>query len=204
MRNKLSIETKETTMKFYRPLPIKKEIKIPFRDFIVSKTDEKGNIIYTNDTFSKITGYSKDEVMGAPHNILRHPDMPSVIFFLMWQRIQSGKNIKALVKNLTKSGKFYWVSTDFEMQKNEQSQNNTYIAFRRSVPHRAIETIEPLYKKLLRIERLHGQQASLVYLQEYLDERQTTFDEYMDSILKPKNFIAIIFNSMKNTFAKAA
>ena len=195
---------KEVIMKFYRPLPLKKEIKIPSRDFIVSKADSKGNIIYTNETFSKITGYSQDEVMGAPHNILRHPDMPSIIFFLMWQRIQSGKNIKTLVKNLTKSGKFYWVSTDFEMQRDEKSQKNTYIAFRRSASDKAIETIKPLYKKLLRIEKIEGKEASLVYLQRYLDERQTTFDEYMDSILKPKNFIYIIFNTMKNTFAKAA
>ena len=195
---------KEVIMKFYRPLPLKKEIKIPSRDFIVSKADSKGNIIYTNETFSKITGYSQDEVMGAPHNILRHPDMPSIIFFLMWQRIQSGKNIKTLVKNLTKSGKFYWVSTDFEMQRDEKSQKNTYIAFRRSASDKAIETIKPLYKKLLRIEKIEGKEASLVYLQRYLDERQTTFDEYMDSILKPKNFISIIFNTMKNTFAKAA
>jgi len=191
-------------MKFYRPLPLKQEIKIHSKDFIVSKTDAKGNIIYSNETFSKITGYSQDEVLGAPHNILRHPDMPSIIFFLMWQRIQSGKNIRALVKNLSKSGEFYWVSTDFEIHKNEVSQQNTYIAFRRSVSTKAINTIEPLYKTLLKIEKREGNEASLIYLQKFLDERNTTFDEYMDLVLKPTGFISIIFNTMKNTFAKAA
>jgi len=191
-------------MKFYRPLPLKKEIKILTRDFIVSKTDEKGKIIYSNETFSKITGYSKDEVMGAPHNILRHPDMPSIIFFLMWQRIQSGKNIRALVKNLSRTGEFYWVSTDFEIYKDEISQKNTYIAFRRSVSTKAIETIKPLYKTLLKIEKTQGKEASLLYLQKFLDERHLTFDEYMDSILKPTGIISMIFNTMKNTFAKVA
>ena len=191
-------------MKFYRPLPLKKEIKIHPKNFIVSKTDSKGNIIYANDTFSEITGYSQSEVMGAPHNILRHPDMPSAIFFLMWQRIQSGQNITALVKNLTKRGEFYWVSTDFEIQKNENSNQHSYIAFRRGISDKAIETIAPLYKTLLSIEKEHGKEASLLHLQGFLDERHTTFDDYMNSILKPKSFISTIFNTMKNKFAKAA
>jgi len=191
-------------MKFYRPLPLKKEIKINPKEFIVSKTDSKGNIIYANDTFSKVTGYSQSEVMGAPHNILRHPDMPSAIFFLMWQRIQSGHNITALIKNLTKTGEFYWVSTDFEIYKDGNSHQNSYIAFRRGIPEKAIETISPLYKTLLSIEKEHGKEASLLHLQGFLDERHTTFDEYMNSILKPKSFISIIFNTMKNKFIKAA
>jgi len=191
-------------MRFHRPLPLKKELKIPSRKFLVSKTDAKGNILYTNDVFSEVTGYSAIEVMGAPHNILRHPDMPSAIFFLMWQRIQSGKNITALIKNLAKSGEFYWVSTDFEIQKDTHSNNSNYIAFRRSVPAKAIAQIEPLYKTLLSIEKSHGKEASLIYLQGYLDERHLTFDEYMDSILKPKGIMATIFNKMKTSFAKSA
>lgn len=191
-------------MKFYRPLPLDKEIKISSKKFLVSKTDEKGNIIYTNDYFTKITGYTQSEVMGVPHNILRHPDMPKAIFFLMWQRIQSGQNIKALIKNLAKSGEYYWVSTDFEIYNNERSNTTNYIAFRRAVSIEAIKKIEPLYATLLDIEKKHGQEASLIYLQGYLDERHTNFNDYMDSILKPKGLMAIIFNTMKNSFKKAA
>lgn len=191
-------------MKLYRPLPLKKELKIHSKKFLVSKTDSKGNILYANDNFSEITGYSQTEVMGAPHNILRHPDMPSAIFFLMWQRIQSGKNITALIKNLAKSGEFYWVSTDFEIHTNPDSDNTNYIAFRRAVSPKAIAKIEPLYKVLLNIEKSHGKEASLIYLQGYLDERHLTFDEYMDSILKPKGIMGLIFNKMKNSFAKSA
>lgn len=191
-------------MKFYRPLPLNREIKISSKKFLVSKTDEKGNILYANDNFAEITGYAQSEVMGAPHNILRHPDMPSAIFFLMWQRIQNGLNIRALVKNLAKSGEYYWVSTDFEIQTDEIANKTSYLAFRRAVSPEAINTIQPLYTTLLNIEKKHGKEASLIYLQGYLDERHTNFDDFMDSVLKPKGFMAIIFNKMKNSFKRSA
>lgn len=191
-------------MKFYRPLPLNKKIKVSPKMFLVSKTDERGNIIYSNDNFSEITGYSQSEVIGAPHNILRHPDMPSAIFFLMWQRIQSGQNIRALIKNLTKTGEYYWVSTDFEILTDSHSNNTNYIAFRRGVSDKAIHAIEPLYETLLKIEKQHGREASLIYLQGYLDERHLTFDTMMDSILKPTGLIAMFFNKMKSSFTKVA
>ena len=130
-------------MKFYRPIPLDKEIKVNPKSFIVSKTDYKGNILYCNDTFSEVTGYDQSEVLGAPHNILRHPDMPRIIFFLMWQRLKSGKNIQALVKNLARTGEYYWVSTDFEIQQDERNNQPTYIAYRRAPSAKAIETISP-------------------------------------------------------------
>jgi PAS domain S-box-containing protein len=191
-------------MKFYRPLPIDEEIKVSSKEFIVSKTDEHGNILYANEFFSQVTGYEQSEVVGRPHNILRHPDMPSCIFFLMWQRIRNGQNITAVVKNLAKSGKYYWVTTDFEIQRDLVSNNVNYIAFRRSASKKVIETVTPLYATLLEIEKKHGLEASLVYLQGYLDERHTTFDDYMDSIVKPKGLIAMLFNKMKKHFRQAA
>ena len=185
-------------MHTYKPLPVDKEIKISSKNFLVSKTDEKGTILYVNDTFCDVTGYDEVEVIGKAHNILRHPDMPAIIFYLMWEQIKSDKNIRALIKNLAKSGKYYWVSTDFEIHK--ENNTRTYIAFRRAAPKKAINAIEPLYEHLLKIEKSHGVQASLVYLQGYLNERHLTFDEYMDSLLKPQGFIAIIFDKMKSRF----
>ena len=191
-------------MKVYRPLPIDREIKIRSKDFIVSKTDEKGNILYTNDTFCEVTGYEHSEVMGKSHNILRHPDMPAAIFYLMWQQIKSGQNIRVLVKNLAKSGEYYWVSTDFEIRDDGENEQKTFIAFRRAVSKKAIQRIEPLYARLLKIEKVHGLEASLVHLQGYLDERHVTFEEYMNSVLKPTGLMAIIFNKMKNHFDHVA
>ena len=183
-----------------RPLPIDREIKVGSKEFLVSKTDEKGIILYVNDTFCDVTGYEEIEVLGKAHNIVRHPDMPAVIFLLMWRQIQSGKNIRALIKNLARSGEYYWVSTDFEIHK--ENDSTTYVAFRRAVPKKSVRTIEPLYEHLLKVEKAHGLKASLVYLQGFLNERHQTFEDYMDSILKPKGLMALIFNKMKNTFLK--
>ncbi len=189
-------------MQTYRPIPIDKEIKVSSKNFLVSKTDEKGKILYANDTFCDVTGYEEIELVGKAHNILRHPDMPAVIFYLMWNQIQNGKNIRALIKNLARSGEYYWVSTDFEIK--HEGSTKTYIAFRRAVSKQTIRTIEPLYEHLLKIEKIHGLEASLVYLQGYLEEKHLTFDEYMDSLLKPKGIMAIIFNKMKSSFGNAA
>ena len=191
-------------MKFYRPLPLDQEIVINSKEFIVSKTDEDGNILYANEFFTKVTGYTQSEVVGQPHNILRHPDMPKAIFFLMWQRIRSGKNITALVKNLAKSGKYYWVTTDFEIQKDTATGSVNYIAFRRLAPRKAIQIITPLYETLLDIEKKHGLEASLMHLQGYLDERHMDFDEFMASIVKPRGVFGMLFERMKNQFRQAA
>jgi aerotaxis receptor len=76
---------------------------------IVTKTDLKGNITYANDDFVRISGFSKEELIGAPQNIVRHPDMPSEAFADFWKTIQSGKAWNGLVKNRCKNGDFYWV-----------------------------------------------------------------------------------------------
>jgi len=184
----------------YRPLPIDEEIKLNHKKILVSKTDKSGRILYVNDYFCKVTGYTPNEVLGAPHNILRHPDMPRAIFYLMWKTIQSGGNITAIVKNLAKSGKYYWVTTDFENHRNSKGEIESYIAFRRPASRKAIEAVEELYSSLLDIEKRHGMEASLVYLQGYLDERHTTYNELMNKIVKPKSLMEKLFNIMKKTF----
>lgn len=78
-------------------------------DLIVSKTDLKGIITYINDDFIRIGGFSKQELIGAPHNILRHSDMPKAAFADMWETLKSGNSWSGIVKNRTKAGGFYWV-----------------------------------------------------------------------------------------------
>ena len=77
---------------------------------IVSETDEKGNIIYANADFCTIAEYTKDELIGQPHNLVRHEDMPKVAFKDLWDTINNNKVWKGIVKNKTKSGKYYWVN----------------------------------------------------------------------------------------------
>lgn len=85
------------------------EIVVPDGMYIVSETNEKGIIVDVNSEFCQITGYEKEEVIGKPHNILRHTDMPKEAFEKMWNTIKNGETWRGFVKNKTKQGDFYWV-----------------------------------------------------------------------------------------------
>lgn len=82
---------------------------LPDDEFIVSRTDTRGIITYVSDSFCRISEYSRGELMGRPHNIIRHPDMPRSAFKDMWETIKKGKKWQGYVKNRTKTGKYYWV-----------------------------------------------------------------------------------------------
>ncbi|PHM16489.1 MAG: PAS sensor domain-containing protein [Sulfuricurvum sp. PD_MW2] len=85
------------------------EIQIDDKCVIVSETDEKGIITFANDDFIRYSGYTREELMGKPHNILRHSDMPKAAFADLWATIKAGKTWNGFVKNKTKNGDFYWV-----------------------------------------------------------------------------------------------
>ncbi len=169
------------------PKPIDNEIKLSDKQYIVSRTDSLGVIEYGNDYFHEISGYSEAELIGKPHNIVRHPDMPKVLFKMMWERINKGKNIKAIVKNLAKDGSFYWIVTAFESKIDPVTNRIiSHTAFGRHVPQKAINAIAPIYKKLLEIEKEHSVQASEKYLLEFLETDNTTYDEYVEKLIANK------------------
>ena len=85
------------------------ETEVPEDELIISRTDLKGKITYVNETFCKISGYSVEELIGKPHNIVRHPDMPSSVFEELWKTLKSGKKWNGIIKNLRKDKGFYWV-----------------------------------------------------------------------------------------------
>ena len=85
------------------------ETEVPKDELIISRTDLKGIITYANDTFAKISGYRPEELIGKPHNILRHPDMPKRVFKDLWDTIKSEKKWSGYVKNLRKDRGYYWV-----------------------------------------------------------------------------------------------
>ena len=91
----------------YRPIAIDKEIIFSKKKFIVSKTDINGNITFINKNFCEISGYSEEELIGRPHNILRHSDMPRAIFYLVWNSLLRGEPVLGVVKNLATSGEYY-------------------------------------------------------------------------------------------------
>jgi aerotaxis receptor len=85
------------------------ETEVPENELIISRTDLRGIITYANETFAQISGYEVDELMGKPHNIVRHPDMPKSVFKELWQSLKEGIKWEGAVKNLRKDGGFYWV-----------------------------------------------------------------------------------------------
>jgi len=78
-------------------------------DYLISRTDLKGRIVFANPAFVRVSGYSHEELMGAPHNLVRHPDMPEAAFADLWATLQAGKAWRGFVKNRRKDGGFYWV-----------------------------------------------------------------------------------------------
>ena len=187
-------------MRYFRPLPIDKKILLNNKKILVSKTNKNGKIQYVNDYFCEVSGYEENEIMGMPHSILRHPDMPRTIFYLMWQSIQSGNNITAVIKNLAKSGEYYWVTTDFEIIKNSKGEIESYIAYRRPASTEAIAYVEELYKKLLKIEKNNDMEQSLLYLQGFLDVKHVSYHELMAELVKPRSIMEKLFLVMKRTF----
>ncbi|MDP3465397.1 MAG: PAS domain-containing protein [Sulfuricurvum sp.] len=92
-----------------KPIPVCMESEVPYDELIVSHTNLQGIITYVNDTFADISGYETDELIGKPHNIVRHPDMPVSLFTDLWRTLREGKIWSGYIKNLRQDGGFYWV-----------------------------------------------------------------------------------------------
>jgi len=191
-------------MKYYRPLPLDIEVKISPRALLISKTDKEGNILSINKNLIKMSNYEEDELLNAPHNILRHPDMPRVIFFLLWEELNAGRTMTLLIKNLTKSGEYYWVKSEFKIIEDDPIYHPAYISISEMASVKSIIQIEKLYTRLLKIEKRENLAASLRYLENYLQERELTLQEYMNTVLKPQTAISSFFNKIKNGFSLAA
>ena len=135
-----------------KPTPIDEEVK--FEDVgvlnrpIISKTDLKGIITYVNSAFCKLSGYSKEELIGQPHNIIRHPDMPKSAFKNMWNTIENNQKWRGFVKNLRKDGRYYWVEAFIEPIFDENGIKIGYISARKPVSEEDKQKYEKIYKEL--------------------------------------------------------
>jgi len=160
------------------------ELQMKSGEFIVSKTDLKGRITYGNETFIQMSGYIEPELLSAPHNILRHEDMPKVVFKLLWERIAQPEGIYAYVKNKTKNGDYYWVFAYVTPSFDPRGNKIGYYSVRRRPSPNAIAIIEPLYRELLQIERQNGVSASESRLTAILTEKGVTYDQFVFNLQK--------------------
>ena len=170
-----------------KPTPTDIEHPVTHVDMIVSKSDDKGIITYANPIFIKISGYTKGELLDEPHSLLRHPDMPKVVFKYLWDNIKEGKDVTAFVKNLCKDGGFYWVLAQVRVAKNPDGSFRNYVSTRRQITDSAKEAISGLYTKLLEIEKSDGVEASEKALMDFLAENgqsPETFNDFMVQINK--------------------
>ncbi|GIM51589.1 methyl-accepting chemotaxis protein [Capnocytophaga cynodegmi] len=171
-------------MMINRPIPIDKEVDWDKTKTIISETDSFGTITNVNDVFCEVSGYSPTELIGQPHSIIRHPDMPKVVFKMLWDNLKKGNNFVGIVKNMTKSGEYYWVVTDFEIRKDIMGNITHYIGRRKSVPQGAIDNhIAPFYETLLRLEKIGGIELSSRFFKNYLVKQGKDYMDFVISIM---------------------
>jgi aerotaxis receptor len=123
------------------------ELKLERNTMIVSETDEKGNITYVNDDFCRFAKYTKDELIGYPHNIVRHKDMPKAAFKGLWETIQGGMVWSGIVKNQSKNGDYYWVRATVFPSRCTKG-NKKYVSVRVKPTDDEVREAEALYKTL--------------------------------------------------------
>jgi PAS domain S-box-containing protein len=170
----------------HRIQPTQREITFGEDEIIVSKTDLKGIIQYANRTFLKIAGYSESEVLGMPHSMIRHPDMPRCVFKLLWDTIESGNEIFAYVKNMAKSGDHYWVFAHVTPTFGADNRITGYHSSRRCPERHQIDLFASLYANLLAEEKRHsdwreGMAASASMLVAALAEKKMDYAEFVFS-----------------------
>ncbi|MDD2888078.1 MAG: PAS domain-containing protein [Aliarcobacter sp.] len=126
---------------------MEKETILDEYTFLVSETDEKGIIKFANNDFCKIAGFSLEELIGKPHNLVRHKDMPKVAFKDLWDTVKKGNIWTGYVKNATKDGGYYWVfATVYPFESCDGT--NGYISCRKKASDEEIKIHENLYKQL--------------------------------------------------------
>lgn len=155
---------------------------------IVSKTDLRGKITYANRVFISLAGYTEDELVGAPHSIIRHPAMPRCVFKYLWDTIAQGSEVFAYVVNRARNGDHYWVFAHVTPSYDRSGNIVGYHSSRR-VPNKTVvqEKVVPLYRMLLDEEKRHpdrqqGLTASFNMLVDLLKSHQVSYDEWIFSL----------------------
>ncbi|MFW6354315.1 MAG: PAS domain-containing protein [Verrucomicrobiota bacterium] len=167
--------------------PTGREISFGEDEIIVSKTDPRGVITYANDVFLRVAGYDKDELLGQPHNCIRHPAMPRCVFQLLWEVVKGGEEIFAYVLNLAKNGDAYWVFAHVTPSFGAGGEIVGYHSNRR-LPHAdALQQVRPLYAALLAEEARHGNKdagmrAARQMLEDQLARAGLSYGEFVFSL----------------------
>lgn len=135
-----------------RVAPTGRESILGLEEIIVSKTDLTGRITYANDVFLRVAHLTEAEAIGAPHSIVRHPDMPRAVFKLLWDRLEAGHEVFAYVLNMAKNGDHYWVFAHVTPSRDATGKASGYHSNRRKPDAAQIAAITPIYRALRDVE----------------------------------------------------
>lgn len=153
-------------------------------EIIVSKTDPKGRIIYANEVFVRVGGYSEEELLGQPHSLVRHPDMPRAVFKLLWSTISSGREMFAYVVNRAKNGDHYWVLAHVTPTFDKSGVVASYHSSRRAPRRDAVAKAAALYAEIVAVEsaqadRKAGVEAGYQALLARIEKSGAPYDEFV-------------------------
>jgi len=166
--------------------PTNNEYTLSESEQIITKTDLHGVLKYCNPKFIEFSGYKESELLGKPHNIIRHPDMPRVMFHLMWENLKANREFNGYIKNICRDGSYYWVFANVTPSMSPTNELLGYYSVRRKPNEEALEYIKNLYIELLEIEKQHSKEeaieASLYKLHSVLNGREVGYDEFILTI----------------------
>lgn len=170
-----------------RIAPTAQERRFGADEIIVSKTDATGRITYVNDVFCRVGLYGEGELVGQPHSIIRHPDMPRSVFKRLWDTVAQGEEIFAFVKNMAKNGDHYWVLAHVTPSFDAKGKIVGYHSNRRLPDEAAVRKIDAIYREVLAEEQRHadrkqGLQAGCDLLQAKLRALDLTYDRFIFSL----------------------
>lgn len=147
MCNPFIIDNTITNEKIFKSISVDEEVSFD-GGIMITETDTNGIITYANRKFREMTGFSNEELIGSPHSINRHPDMPKGIFRGMWKVISAKKIWRGYVKSLRKDGKFYWALLYVQPKIDENNEIVGFVAGRKIAYRNSIKEAEEQYVKL--------------------------------------------------------
>ncbi|PHS24737.1 MAG: hypothetical protein COA84_08680 [Robiginitomaculum sp.] len=166
-------------------------------DLLVTKTDKKGRLTYASKAFQRIAELTEAEMLGQPHNIIRHPDMPRAIFYHLWTYISKGEEVFAFVKNRTNSGGFYWVLAHVTpITSMDTGEIYGYHSSRRRMPSHVRTDVEALYAHLCKIESEigHPKEAAMAAHKVLLDkigaQSSTDYTKWLFNLVSQQSIAA--------------
>ncbi len=170
-----------------RIVPSSTERRLQEDELIVSKTDTRGIIIYANKKFIDLAHYTEKELLGKPHSIVRHPDMPRCVFKFLWDSLKADQEVFAYVKNMAKDGAFYWVFAHVTPTYNMSGNIIGFHSNRRAPKFDKVPAVESLYASLLSIEKganstAEGMKESYQKLVETLGSMGVSCNEFFLSL----------------------